>query len=121
MRFEIPDRGRAEEITSDFRDHAHVRAADARGHCLIGALAAKAEVELFPEDGFARARKYIVERGEVHVGAAHNGNKGWLGHHQSFSSGSLFHAKAYEAKTLRTMNQRFAGRSASRRTNHGYQ
>jgi hypothetical protein len=27
----------------------------------------------------------------------------------------------YAAKTLRTMNHKFAGRSASRRTNHGYQ
>ena len=27
----------------------------------------------------------------------------------------------YAAKTLRTINHKFAGRSASRRTNHGYQ
>jgi hypothetical protein len=54
-------------------------------HRLIRTFAAESEIELLAEDGFARAGKHVVECGEVHVGAAHNGNQRWLGHRYSFS------------------------------------
>src|SRR5438445_683127 len=85
LRFKIPNRCGPEKIAPYFCHHAHVRAAETRRNRLVGAFAAEAEIELPAEDGFPRPREHIMERGKVHVSAAHNGNKGRLGHH--FASG----------------------------------
>src|SRR2546422_1027989 len=44
-----------------------------------------------------------------------------LGHKTIYETTSSLQDARYAAKTLRNMNHKFAGRSASRRTNHGYQ
>ena len=85
LRFKIPNRCGPEKIAPYFCHHAHVRAAETRRNRLVGAFAAEAEIELPAEDGFPRPREHIMERGKVHVSAAHNCNKGRLGHH--FASG----------------------------------
>src|SRR5229473_3162870 len=51
-----------------------------RGDRLIGSFAAKTKVKFLAEDRLARPRKHVIERGEIHVGAAHHGNEGLLGH-----------------------------------------
>jgi hypothetical protein len=85
LRLEIFDGGRAEEIAADFCNHGDGRAAEPRGYSLICSFAAEAEIEFFAEDGFAGAREDVVESGEVHVGAAYNGDEGLFGH-----SGGLY-------------------------------
>ncbi len=80
LRLKIFDGGGAEEIAADFCDHGDGRAAEPRGYGLVGAFAAKAQVEFFAEDGFAGAREDVVESGEVHVGAAYNGDEGLFRH-----------------------------------------
>ena len=77
---EILDGGRAEEVAAHFCDHGYRRAAQTRGDCLVRAFAAKAEIEFFAEDGFAGAGEDVVESGEVHVGAAYDGDEGLFGH-----------------------------------------
>src|SRR5256886_11987565 len=50
------------------------------------AVVGSANVDLTTfHDVFPRPREHIMERGKVHVSAAHNCNKGRLGHH--FASG----------------------------------
>ncbi len=81
----IFDRGRAEEVAAYFGNHSNRSAAEASGYGLVRAFAAKAEVEFFAKDSFAGTREDVVERGEVNVGAADNGDEGLFGH-----SGGLY-------------------------------
>src|SRR6266404_9207021 len=81
LRFKVLDCGGAEEIVPHSRHHAHVCSAEPRRNRLIGAFAAKAEIELFAEDGLPGPREHIIKRSEVYIGAAHYRNKGLLGHH----------------------------------------
>ncbi len=76
----------AEEIAADFRDHGYRGAAQASGDRLVCAFAAEAEVEFFAEDGFARARKDVIECCEVHIGAAYDRNERLLRHFSSCGS-----------------------------------
>src|SRR5579859_6146974 len=86
LRLKIPDGCRAEEVAADLCDHGDGRSEEHTSEGLVGTLAAKAEVEFFAEDGFAGAGKYVIERGEVHVGAAYHGNEGLLRHVRSWSA-----------------------------------
>src|SRR5581483_4992381 len=54
----------------------HVRAAPARRHRLVGALAAEAEIQRAAEHRLARLRKSIRERGEIDVAAADDDDAG---------------------------------------------
>ena len=55
--FEILNGRFAEHVVADAGDHRDVGSAEARGHSLIGALAAEAERKIAPENGFAGARE----------------------------------------------------------------
>ncbi len=83
LRFEVLDRGRSKEIASDFCHHAHACSAQTRCHRLIGAFSPEAKVELLAEDGLARPREHVIERGEVHVGASYYYDHGFLGRHSA--------------------------------------
>src|SRR3989440_12372021 len=85
LRCKVFNRGRAKQIAPYFCHHAYVRSAETRGNRLVGAFSAEAKIELLAEDRFPWTWEHGIERGKVHIGAAHDRNKGWLGHH--FSSG----------------------------------
>src|SRR4029077_6220103 len=81
LRFEILNRGGAEQVASHFCHHAHVCTAQACRNGLIGPFAAKTKIEFLAENRLSRPRKHVIERREIHVGAADYGNEGLLGHH----------------------------------------
>ena len=80
LRFEVLNRGGTKEIAADFRYHSYSCSAKARRNCLIRALASESKIKFLAKDGFARAREDVIERGQVHVGAAYNRNEGLFGH-----------------------------------------
>ena len=61
-----------EQIAAHTRHHKNFGSAETRRHGLVRALAAESEIELLPEDGFARLRKLIGKSGQVNVGAANH-------------------------------------------------
>jgi hypothetical protein len=69
-----------EKIAAHARDHKNFRAAETRRHGLVRAFASKTEIELLPEDGFARFWKLISKRGQVNIGAANNNNSRAFSH-----------------------------------------
>ena len=73
-RREVLDIRRPEKVVAHARHHRHFRAAQARRHGLVRALAAEAQAELAPEDGFARTRKLVGVRDQVDIGAADHRN-----------------------------------------------
>ncbi len=85
LRLEIFDGSGTEEVAADFGDHGDIRPAEACGDGLVGAFAAKAQVEFFAEDGFAWAGEDVVKGGEVNVGAAYYGDEGLFGHVADYS------------------------------------
>src|SRR4051794_38163335 len=61
-----------EKVVTDARDHRYFSSAPARCKGLIRTFPSEAEMKVFSEDRFARARKSIGEGGEVYVGTSHH-------------------------------------------------
>src|SRR5437660_10503826 len=93
------NRVRDNQISPYFCHHSYVRSAETRRNRLVCAFSAEAEIELLAEDRFPWPREHVIERGKVHVGAAHNRNKGWLGHHFRPGARSTLPAAAHRFTT----------------------
>src|SRR5580700_4685691 len=102
LRFKVFYCGGAEQVAANFRDHRNRRAGQSSSDSLIGALAAKAQVKFFAEDGFARPRKHVIERGEVHVGAAYDCNEGLLRHPRS---SGVVRSRFQRTKSIRSLKR----------------
>ena len=75
-RGEVLDGGRPEQVVAHPRHHRHPRAAQPRGHGLVGAFPSEAEMEFAPENGLAGTRKVVGKRGQVDVRAPNHDDVG---------------------------------------------
>src|SRR5439155_10137442 len=67
-------------------------------NCLIGAFAAKSQIELLAEDSFTRFRKAVGESSQINIGTANHGNSRTFGHGNSILK-THFHVRNENQRT----------------------